>query len=206
MYFAAISQVEGYWHGLFASGQIPARADVDPRGIETALHHAFLLERVAPGVARLRLAGMQLHDLMGMEVRGMPLSAMFTPDTRTTLAGAIDLVCDKQCLCDLELESSAGLGRGLLHGRVFMAPLRDEFGKVSRILGCLEVKGDLGRTPRRFDTVRARFRELDTVRFAEPEKAPRLRQVAFAEEQAPYVAPPKRSDNQPRIRLVYSAD
>ena len=37
---------------------------------------------MAPSVARFRLAGAHLSELMGMEVRGMPMTALFLPDAR----------------------------------------------------------------------------------------------------------------------------
>ena len=64
---------------------VPMRSDVDPRGIERSLEHAFILERIAPQMARFRLAGMHLTDLMGMEVRGMPTTALFAPAARAAL-------------------------------------------------------------------------------------------------------------------------
>ncbi len=73
--FAMLAEVRAYWEGLRVAGDLPRRDQIDPRGIAGALENTFLLERVAPGIARFRLAGMQLHDLMGMDVRGMPLSA-----------------------------------------------------------------------------------------------------------------------------------
>ena len=77
--FAMLAEVRGYWEGLRKGSDLPRRDEIDPRGIVGALENTFLLERVAPGVARFRLAGMQLHDLMGMDVRGMPLTALIGP-------------------------------------------------------------------------------------------------------------------------------
>ena len=87
--FPALREVEAYWSGLRDGRAMPARADVDPRGIQSALEYAFILERIAPGVARFRVAGMHLNDLMGMEVRGMPLTAMFVPEGRKEISAAV---------------------------------------------------------------------------------------------------------------------
>lgn len=82
--------VEHYWHELAtARGEVPLRSEIDPRSIENALEYAFLAERIAPGLAKLRVAGAHLNDLMGMETAGMPLSTLFTPAARETLAGAV---------------------------------------------------------------------------------------------------------------------
>ena len=57
MFETAVEKIRTYWESLRIEGDIPLRAAVDPRGIEAALEFAFMVERVAPGVARLRLAG-----------------------------------------------------------------------------------------------------------------------------------------------------
>ena len=61
----ALDLVEAYWTALRGARLVPSRSEVDPRGIEAALDRAFVAERIAPGVARLRLAGAHLADLNG---------------------------------------------------------------------------------------------------------------------------------------------
>ena len=91
----AAEQVRAYWKALHGQrGEVPYRSEIDPRGIETALEYAFVLERIAPGVGRIRLAGMHLADLMGSEVGGMPLSVFMMPEARGALARQIDACCD----------------------------------------------------------------------------------------------------------------
>ncbi len=206
MLYSAISQVEGYWQGLYRDGTVPPRSAVDPRGMDQVLEFACLLERIAPGVGRIRLAGMHFNDLMGMEVRGMPLTAMFVPAARATITQAIESVCGGPCLADLSLISEAGPGRGQLSARLFLAPLTCEKGKVNRILGCLQTHGQIGRTPRRFDQAECQTRCLGTRNFAASE-AENVRRVAFAEERAGFnhqTRPP--SGEHPHLRLVHSAD
>ena len=68
-----LADLRSYWDSLRKGRAVPDRADVEPKGIRRALDYAFILERIAPGAARFRLAGRHLVDLMGMEVRGMPV-------------------------------------------------------------------------------------------------------------------------------------
>ena len=63
--FALLAQVRAYWQGLRQGTALPTRDKIDPRGIAEALESTFLLERIAPGVARFRIAGLHLHDLIG---------------------------------------------------------------------------------------------------------------------------------------------
>ena len=62
--FPAIAQTEVYWEALRGTRLMPDRADVNPRGIENLLEYAFIGERIAPGLVRLRLAGMPLSSFI----------------------------------------------------------------------------------------------------------------------------------------------
>ena len=149
--FPAIAQLEAYWLALRLGDEIPHRADVDPRGLENVLEYAFILERIAPGIARFRVAGSHLNDLMGMEVRGMPVSAMFEGRARKQLASTIEAVVAGPRTARIRLTSKGSIGRAAMTGGIYMAPLRDDQGFASRILGCLQTTGKPGHAPRRFD-------------------------------------------------------
>lgn len=62
--FEALARVESYWEALRDGRQMPARAELDPRGLGPALDHALLLEASGPGPARIRLAGAALAALL----------------------------------------------------------------------------------------------------------------------------------------------
>ncbi len=145
-----LRQVEAYWEGLRNRRLLPDRSDVDPRGLSPVLRHCVLLEKVAPGHARLRIAGRHVSDLMGMDVEGMPLSALFLPDARAGLVETVSAVFEEPALARLELESPGALGRSKLGARMVLLPLRDDMGDVTRALGCIVAEGAIGRTPRRF--------------------------------------------------------
>ncbi len=89
--FPALAQLRAYWQALRdAPGVPPLRSRIDPRGIADALDQTFLAERVSPGIARFRLAGMHLADIMGMDARGMVISTLFEPGSRVKLATTLD--------------------------------------------------------------------------------------------------------------------
>jgi hypothetical protein len=148
--FALLAQVRAYWQGLRHGTALPQRETIDPRGIAEALESTFLLERVAPGIARFRIAGMHLHDLIGMDLRGMPLSTLFDPAARTRLAEGLEAVFTTPAILELWLEAEHGLGRPQLEGRMLVLPLSDAAGKTTLALGCLAMAGGMGRPPRRF--------------------------------------------------------
>ncbi|SFI78140.1 PAS domain-containing protein [Celeribacter neptunius] len=160
MHFPALKTVEAYWDGLRNGRPVPARAEIDPRGMQSALEFAFILERIAPGVARFRLAGMHLTDLMGMEVRGMPLTAMFVPESRAKISEALEAVFETPQITVVTLKAERGIGRGAMDAQLLLCPLKSDLGDVNRILGCLQSKGEIGRQPRRFEVVDVASRPL----------------------------------------------
>jgi hypothetical protein len=149
--FNAITEVESYWDAIRAGRLVPRRSDIDPRGIERALEFAFILERVAPGIARLRIAGSHLSDMMGMEVRGMPLSAFITPAGRETMSTVLEQVFDSPARATIDLHSDSAIGKPAIDARLVLLPMKSDLGDISRALGCFATYGDIGRAPRRFD-------------------------------------------------------
>ncbi|MGB3177713.1 MAG: PAS domain-containing protein [Albidovulum sp.] len=160
MQFPCISEVRGYWEALRDGRQAPFRSEIDPRGIERSLEYAFVLERVAPQVARFRLAGMHLSDLMGMEVRGMPITAFFAPNARAQLAQSVEAVFSGPNTAEILLEAETAFGKPSLQAKLLILPLRSDLGDVTRALGCLVSDGQIGRTPRRFNISECRMEPI----------------------------------------------
>lgn len=148
-----VAEMRDYWWSLRKGRAIPGRADVDPAGLRGTLDFAFVLERIAPGAARFRLAGRHLVELMGMEVRGMPLCAVLNAGSRGRLSDVLETVFKGPQIAELDLISAAGYGRPELTGRMVILPLKSDLGDVTRALGCLASEGMIGRGPRRFDIV-----------------------------------------------------
>ncbi|WP_454274397.1 PAS domain-containing protein [Roseovarius sp. MBR-154] len=148
---AHLRAFHAYWNEVRRGHDVPNRADIDPRRIEPLLSNAFIAERIAPGVTRLRVAGMHLSEIMGMEVRGMPLSCLIAPPSRDAFALHLVDFFDGPAMLRMELRAKAGLGRPEIRATLVMLPLRSDLGDVSRALGCLVTRGHVGRTPRRFE-------------------------------------------------------
>lgn len=196
--YPLIQQVRAYWEALRDGSSLPARALVDPRGLSGALEHTFLLERIAPGMSRFRLAGMHFFDLMGMEVKGMPLSALITPASRDQLAQDTDQLFAGRSILDLWLEAERGLGLPALKGRMILLPVTGTNGQPDMALGCLETYGDIGRKPRRFGIAQI---VQEPVRQPQPEVCAQPI-LGLAESQAPFAS----ALGRPHLRLVHSRD
>lgn len=150
-----------YWQGMRRGGDVPLRSTIDPRGIENLLSNSFIAEKVTPGLARLRVAGSHLSDLMGMEVRGMPLSSLIAPAHRDQLSDAMVNLFEQPAQIRLNLHSPGSVRRAALDGALVILPLRSDLGDISRALGCLVTNGPVGHAPRRFEITQRRITGLD---------------------------------------------
>lgn len=203
-----LEQVRAYWEALRARvGDVPPRSSVGPRGIETALDRSFLIERIAPGHARFRLAGRRLCDLMGMEVAGMPLSALIVPGDRAQLSEILEAVFATPALADLLLAAPRSLGRPAIMGRMLLLPLRGLSGATDRALGCLAVEGAPGRSPRRLTLISRQLETLDadpgplSGNAGHPAALPPVTASGLAEGAADFApAPPPRG--RPQLRVI----
>ena len=204
-----INELRGYWEGLRRGRLVPSRTDVDPRGIERALEYAFILERVAPGMGRFRLAGMHLNDLMGMEVRGMPLTALFAPAGRKRIAEITEAMFQEPAVVEVELRAETMIGKPEMTAKLLILPLQSDLGDVTRALGCLIATGEIGRTPRRFEVAAATVTPIKpgapTPR--EPPAPPRPQALGFAEAPEgfeplfPHLTRGRRADDRPAQAL-----
>lgn len=209
--FALLSQVRAYWEGLRIGGALPRRDQIDPRGIAGALEQVFLVERIAPGLARFRLAGMGVSAVLGMDVRGMPLSAVFDPAARDRLSPALETVFRDHVALDLWLEAERGLGRPALEARMMLLPLVSTRGLTDLALGCLALEGEIGRVPRRFAIAGLLSETLVVARaVAAPPPARSAAEVpGFAAPRlsfTPAPEPPRPPRGKPQLRLVKSDD
>ena len=158
--FAPLAQIEAYWNGLRGTRPMPLRSEIDPRGLKGALENCFVLERIAPGLARLRVAGSHLGALMGMEVRGMPISSFLTADARQAFGEMLEEVFETPATAVVTLEAETGYGRPALVGKIILMPVRSDLGDTSRILGGFVTSGDIGRAPRRFNVTKIEIKPI----------------------------------------------
>lgn len=135
---------------------------------------------------------MALNDLLGMDLRGMPLSALFEPVARARIGHELEQVFASPAIMEVWLEAERSVGRPALSGRMLLLPLAGAVGEPKLALGCLVTEGQLGRQPRRF-AISGLVRELVA--------GSGLRVVPDAGTVEP--APP-RSSGRAELRLVHS--
>jgi hypothetical protein len=137
-----LAQAERYWRSQVGTATVPRRSDIDPTGLGDALSNTMILERVAPGMARVRLAGQVLNQIFGMDVRGMPASILVDPASRKTFGGQIEALFSGPSIVEVPLRMTRGWRRRPLLARLLMLPLTDDFGQITRAMAVLAVDGD----------------------------------------------------------------
>ena len=146
----ALNELEKYWASLPRTNGIPLRKNVDPVAMGGLLEDSFVLERVAPGVARIRVAGRNIATLIGVEPRGLPLTTLMLPEARVDVSKHLENAFSTPSIVEVPLVGPRAVGQPKLHGKFLLLPLRDDHGRVSRILGALVMSGRRGLGGRRF--------------------------------------------------------
>lgn len=130
----ARAAVETHWREIGGSSAVPRRDDIDPSYMIDALDSILLIERIAPRQARIRIAGQRVSDLLGMDLRGMPLSCLISPPSRAWLGDSIEKLFDGPAIVELGLAGPRTALRTRLTAELVMLPLTDKSGAVTRAL------------------------------------------------------------------------
>ncbi len=130
----ARAAVEAHWRAIGGSKAVPARNDIDPSYMIDALDSILLIERIAPRQARIRIAGQRVNDLLGMDLRGMPLSCLIAPPSRSWLGDVLETLFDGPAQVEIGLAGPRGPLRSRLNAELVLLPLTDRKGAVTRAL------------------------------------------------------------------------
>lgn len=194
----ALDMIATYWSNCAVGAELPNRRDIDPRGMTGVLEYSFMLEMIAGGLARFRIAGQHLCEIMGMDVRGMPFSSLFQPSARDEMAQILETCTRQRCRIDVPLEMARKVFMPNRPVKMVLLPLMGETGRVDRILGAMVSDGSTGGAPQRLvraDAPVVHSRPLGQSK--NPAAVPSI--LGVAKEKGPSVV-------RPALRLVYSAD
>lgn len=156
-----IDKIENYWNQVRGDRLVPSRCEIDPRGLVDALGYMFLLERIAGELARFRFAGSCLTEMTGLELRQVPISALFTYKSREALLDALNSVFDEPSVARLNVASPTDFRGEQLAGEMVLLPLRSEFGHVDRILGGMTFEVPFGRALRQLEIISQDRRKIN---------------------------------------------
>lgn len=135
-------QLFEYWSDLRGGRAAPYKSEVTARGIgRTLASNTFILENLADGARRFRLAGSGLYDLFGLELRGMSAQSIMQQDSRARMQSLMDecLAAPAVCVFTCNAEAQGGASLPI---EIVLAPLRSDFDQMNRILGAAHVLGD----------------------------------------------------------------
>ncbi|HUS53934.1 MAG TPA: PAS domain-containing protein [Thermohalobaculum sp.] len=201
----------------------PYRAEVDPRDMTGDARHLFVLEDLGQGNMRFRLAGTALLDAFGYELRGMSARSIMQGPARESFVALI---------AETLAESGVGYARLLAPDEtsvweVVLLPLRDNFGKIERLIICLHPvsgrtveAGDTSEMPLRFTIDEMSIRPVEVT--PDPVHGDAMPLAGFGEGQASFEHAPKGSftaidggldktepsgrNERPELRLVRDED
>lgn len=160
-------QLFEYWSDLRGGRAAPYKSEVTARGVGRILaSNTFILENLADGARRFRLAGSGLHDIFGLELRGMSALAIIQQESRARMQSLMDDCLAAPAICVLTCRAEL-LGGDALTLEIFLAPLRSDFGQMNRILGAAHVM-DGAQTPIECAPRRCSITDAKTLAFSGP--------------------------------------
>jgi hypothetical protein len=186
-----LSSLRTYWERLRAGRIAPYRAEIDPRQFEPALENMFIVERLAPDNMRIRLAGMKICEMMGMEVRGMQPAFLIDEPDRARFDRLLGVVMAEPAVVELAL--AARNRAGVYRASMLLMPLRSDFGEINRVIGCTSGEGELFAPPLAFAIEEVTVTPVEPGAAAEPKAA----MPGFAEPQAEFAG-----QGGPKLRTI----
>jgi hypothetical protein len=207
-----LSSLKTYWERLRAGRIAPYRAEIDPRQFESALENMFIIEKVGGDNMRIRLAGMKICEMMGMEVRGMQPGFLVDEADRTRFERLLNVVMSEPAVVELKLAAPHRVGS--YQATMLLMPLRSDFGEINRVLGCASGDTEIHTAPLAFSIRDVSVTPIEPSQSSDPRQAlPGFaeEQVRFAAEtQAPKLrsiegnpdAPVRRRENPPRFKVI----
>ena len=154
-----LSLLFDHWDGLRAGRLAPFRAEINPRAFSPALEHMFILETLGPDDTRIRLAGMRLCNMMGMEVRGKPAISLMKSDSRAQMARIIRQVTSKPSVAEITLRAY-DFSNAEYDASMLLLPLRSDFGVIDRIIGAVSLNSQNFSAPLGFDILEVNITDV----------------------------------------------
>lgn len=157
---ADLGPVMAYWNSLRQGRVVPDRADLNPEALRPYLAQSGIVERTQAGGAKIRIAGRHLEQVMGMNMRGMPLRSLFALSHRSRLDAVVSEMFEGPKLLTLSLAAVFD-AQPIASGHMALMPLADMQGTISRALMVLTPQSPPERIPCRFRIRHAHLALID---------------------------------------------
>ena len=200
-----------HWSALRDGIDVPNRSEIDPRVFPDALENTFIFERISEGDFRTRLAGMNLCDMMGMEVRGQSAASFMQHAERSRIENVLEHILIRPAIGELTLTGQDLTGHEL-DVNMILLPLRSDMGDINRVIGCISYPQKSFSAPLRFAIKSQKLTPLsalgsssEEIAMGFSEKIEPFRPQGFravSQNQNPIVTPPKSG----HLKLVEDGD
>ncbi len=172
---STLKTLRTHWDDICDGSNAPYRSDVTPGLIPEVLDTLFILEQLSPSDMRVRIAGLKICEMMGMEVRGQSPMTFFQDSARRRFDSVLNEVLTQPKIAYLGLDTKDRMGNP---GQVEMIllPLRSDFGDVNRIIGCVTVPDNGFTAPLRY--------HITSVNMVNPFRHTLSKVAGFAEPEA----------------------
>ena len=125
-----------YWNRRRGDRPAPTRSDIEPSDIRRLLPSVFICEVAKGDEMMFRLAGTGVCSLMGKELKGSPLTALWFRDGRRNANRAALAVAFRAAPVVKSLEGLSKGGR-VLQAELLMLPVTGPSGLHDRLVGVL---------------------------------------------------------------------
>jgi len=119
----------GYWDSLRAGRVLPSRMELDPSALRPHLQNTAILEISRPGSVRIRLGGARVNALLGMDVRGLPVRALFDLSERAQVSDEIETAIGSERMMVLDVTAPAprfgGSDKDNVRAQIAVLPMTD---------------------------------------------------------------------------------
>ncbi len=138
MTHSTLRTLRAHWDEICEGDLPPFRSDIEPRKIPEVLDTLFIFEQLGPKDTRVRIAGLKLCEMMGMEVRGQSPMSFFQDNSRGRFDSVLTEVLGQPKVAYLGLDTKDKQDNES-HVEMILLPLRSDFGDISRVIGCVTV-------------------------------------------------------------------
>lgn len=126
-----------YWNRIREGRPAPRRFDVDPSQISQILDETLILERVDLETFRFRLAGTQIRDIFGLELKGVDFAALWpNPADRVALDCSLSRVVHQCGAARIEFDARDADGRRAAF-EMLLLPLFHTGETIDRCIGSI---------------------------------------------------------------------
>jgi hypothetical protein len=131
----------GYWSRLRKGRPIPDQSDIDPRALKRMLPDMLILDAIEPSRPLYRLAGTQLCERHGSELRGTNFLAGWEVRSRRELSALLaQALKTHQPLCLSSFGTSPQAS--VVEMETLLAPVSFGGGDATRFVGMVQILGD----------------------------------------------------------------